>query len=69
MTDLVFSVLKALSFGLIISVVSCYWGLSVRSSMTEVPQMTIKAVVNALFYCIAANLVFSALALMVGGVF
>lgn len=43
------SLLKSLVFGLIISAVSCYQGLRVKSAITEVPQATTVAVMQSLF--------------------
>lgn len=43
------SLLKSIIFGLVISTVSCYHGLRVSSSITEVPQMTTIAVMQSLF--------------------
>lgn len=42
--------------GMIIFVVSCYQGLLVRQSPHEVPQVTTKAVVNSIIYCVLFNL-------------
>jgi phospholipid/cholesterol/gamma-HCH transport system permease protein len=61
--DLAVGSAKAVIFGLVIATVGCHHGLSVRTSITEVPQMTIRAVVSSLFYCMAANLVLTVLAL------
>jgi len=41
-------VIKNLLFGYIIAATSCYNGLSVRSSPTEVPQQATRAIVNSL---------------------
>lgn len=46
------SLLKSLIFGLVISTVSCYHGLRVRSSITEIPQVTTVAVMQSLFMVI-----------------
>ncbi|MBI5194910.1 MAG: ABC transporter permease [Nitrospirae bacterium] len=43
------SLLKSLVFGLLISTISCYQGLSVRASITEIPQAATKAVMQSLF--------------------
>jgi phospholipid/cholesterol/gamma-HCH transport system permease protein len=42
--DLITMVLKAVSSGFFIGVISCYHGLSVRRTFTDVPQKAIKAV-------------------------
>ena len=44
------SLLKSVVFGLIISTVSCYHGLKVRSSITEIPQATTAAVMQSLLH-------------------
>jgi phospholipid/cholesterol/gamma-HCH transport system permease protein len=43
------SLLKSFVFGLLISTISCYQGLSVRASITEIPQAATKAVMQSLF--------------------
>jgi len=47
--------------GLIIFVVACYQGLLVKQSPHEVPQVTTKAVVNAIIYVTTFNLTVTAL--------
>jgi phospholipid/cholesterol/gamma-HCH transport system permease protein len=42
--------------GMIIFVVSCYQGMLVQQSPHEVPQVTTKAVVNSIIYCVTFNL-------------
>ncbi|MCF6335801.1 MAG: ABC transporter permease [Spirochaetales bacterium] len=53
--DIVSSVVKSIVFGIIISVVSIYYGFKVEQSSTEIPQMTIKAVGTAFVLCILAD--------------
>lgn len=53
--DIVASLLKSLVFGIIISIVSIYYGFKVEQSSTEIPQMTIKAVGTAFVLCILAD--------------
>lgn len=50
-----FSLVKGLVFGLLISTVSCYQGFSVRSSITEIPQAAIRAVMQSLFFVFIAD--------------
>lgn len=50
--DLVISTVKSMVFGLIIAMISCYQGLQVKFAPTEVPQRTIKAVVQAMVWVI-----------------
>ncbi len=53
--DIVSSIVKSIVFGIIISVVSIYYGFKVEQSSTEIPQMTIKAVGTAFVLCILAD--------------
>jgi len=53
--DIVAVALKALFFGLGITVISLYYGLSVRKGITEIPVMTSRGAVACLFYCVAVN--------------
>jgi len=43
------SLIKSAIFGLLISTISCYHGLRVKSSITEIPQVTTLAVMQSLF--------------------
>jgi phospholipid/cholesterol/gamma-HCH transport system permease protein len=47
--------------GMIIFVVSCYQGLSVKKSPHEVPQVTTQAVVNSIIFVVVFNLMVTAL--------
>ena len=47
--EVMVSMSKSLVFGLIISAVTCYQGLSVHSSITEIPKAATKAVMQSLF--------------------
>lgn len=53
--DIFICLLKSLSFGLIISLISCYHGLSVKISPTEIPQQTTRAIVNSIIFIIILN--------------
>lgn len=46
MKEVLVSMLKAITFGLLISTTSCYFGLSVRGSVTQVPQAATRAVMR-----------------------
>lgn len=50
--DIGISMIKSLIFGLLISCISCFHGLRVKHSITEVPQMTTVAVMQSLFMVI-----------------
>lgn len=54
--DILFSILKSLLFGFIISLMSCYHGLRVEYATTEVPQRTIKSVVSSLSFVILLDI-------------
>jgi phospholipid/cholesterol/gamma-HCH transport system permease protein len=49
------SLFKSLVFGLIVSSVSCYQGLKVKASITEIPQATTVAVMHSLFLVFIAD--------------
>ena len=54
-TDVCLFLLKNIFSGLIIFSVSCYQGLRVKESFTEVPQMTTRAVMNSILYTVGFN--------------
>jgi phospholipid/cholesterol/gamma-HCH transport system permease protein len=54
--DLWLFLLKNIFSGMIIFVVCCYQGLSVKRSPTEVPVATTQAVVNSIIYVVVFNL-------------
>lgn len=62
--DLGVSLLKSLLFGLVIAAAACFHGLQVGSSITEIPQVTTRAVMQGLSLVVMANvlltLIFSA---------
>lgn len=51
--DLVVALLKSVGFGVIISMVSCYHGLSAKLSPTEIPQVVTRATMASLVWCFA----------------
>ncbi|WP_413287688.1 ABC transporter permease [Bdellovibrio sp. HCB337] len=59
--DLLIFLAKNSFSGMIIFVVSCYQGLSVKKSPHEVPQVTTQAVVNSVIYVVVFNLTVTAL--------
>jgi phospholipid/cholesterol/gamma-HCH transport system permease protein len=61
MRDFMLTGLKAIVFGTLIAVQSCYFGLSVKASQTEIPQVVTKAVVAALVSVFIADGLFVAL--------
>jgi len=52
--DILLCLLKSGIFGIIISLTSCYYGLSASESPTQIPQLTTKATVRGLFWCFVA---------------
>lgn len=50
MKELGVSLIKSLLFGLIIGCVSCFQGLKVRDSITQIPQATTRATIHSLFF-------------------
>jgi len=59
--DIFVGLLKNISFGIAIAIVSCYHGMSVSNARTEVPQRATKAVVSAIFICFFLNAFFTAI--------
>ncbi len=59
--DVFIFLLKNSFSGMIIFVVSCYQGLSVKKSPHEVPQVTTQAVVNSIIFVVMFNLIVTAL--------
>lgn len=57
--DVGLTALKPLLFGLAVAAICCHHGLRVRSSYTEVPQQTTKAMINAVTMCLLLDIVVS----------
>jgi len=53
--DLGVSLLKSLLFGLVVAAAACYHGLQVGSSITEIPQVTTRAVMQGLSLVVVIN--------------
>lgn len=53
--DFAMTALKAAVFGALIAIQSCYFGLSVKASQTEIPQVVTKAVVASLISVFIAD--------------
>ncbi len=56
LSDITLTALKPIFFGIAVAAVCCHHGLSVRSSYTEVPQQTTKAMINSLTLCLVLDL-------------
>jgi phospholipid/cholesterol/gamma-HCH transport system permease protein len=53
--DIGVSVLKSLLFGLLVAAAACHHGLQVGTSITEIPQVTTRAVMQGLSLVVVAN--------------
>jgi phospholipid/cholesterol/gamma-HCH transport system permease protein len=54
-TEISTALLKSLCFGILVSVVSCYYGLSVKRAMTEIPVAASRAVMRSLLAVFACD--------------
>jgi len=54
-TDLVVGGIKAMVFGVTITIISIYHGLVTRDQITQIPQATSRAAVQSFFFCLAWN--------------
>ncbi|MDY6903620.1 MAG: ABC transporter permease [Thermodesulfobacteriota bacterium] len=59
--DIVIGLVKALLFGIVISVVTLYHGFESQKRVTNIPRGTSKASIECFFYCIVINLFVSGL--------
>ena len=55
--DIGISLLKSALFGLVVAATACYHGLRVGGSITEIPQVTTRAVMQSLSIVVVANVV------------
>lgn len=55
--EMTISLVKSVVFGIVIGTVSCYHGLSVKQSITEIPQVTSRAVLQSLTMVFVLNVV------------
>lgn len=56
LADVLVTVAKGILFGTAVAVICCHHGLSVRSSYTEVPQQTTKAMINSVTICLVLDI-------------
>jgi len=61
LTEIAVGLIKAGCFGIIITVISTYYGLNVEKKITEIPIATSIAAVEGFFFCLIANILISAL--------
>lgn len=62
--DIILFFLKTFSFATVISLVCCYYGLSVKKSVTEIPQVSTKAVMSSFFNVFLLNVLLDFLVLV-----
>jgi phospholipid/cholesterol/gamma-HCH transport system permease protein len=67
--DLVYDMLYMAGFGMIIAGVSCYHGMSVRLSFTEIPSINTKAIIRSLILCLLYYGLITYFAIEAGGWF
>ena len=60
--DIIISLCKSIVFGIVIAIVSCYYGLAVKN-IRGVPQAAIKAVVSSMSVSILFNIIATAITL------
>ncbi len=58
-TDIIVGIVKALCFGIIITVTCLYHGFSIKKNITGLPAATSKAAIECFFYCLLINVVIS----------
>jgi len=54
--DIILLLLKSTTFGIAIPTICCYFGLLIKKSMTEIPQLTTKAVLKCFYYVFIINI-------------
>ncbi|MCC7109531.1 MAG: ABC transporter permease, partial [Deltaproteobacteria bacterium] len=64
--DITVLVLKSLLYGVAIAGICAHYGLSATASSTDVPRVTLRAVVAALVACVVVEVVVTALTIDVG---
>ena len=59
--DIIVGLVKALCFGVVISVVTLYHGFQAQKRITVIPKITSTAAIECFFYCIVINIFISGL--------
>jgi phospholipid/cholesterol/gamma-HCH transport system permease protein len=59
--DITVGIVKALSFGVIITVTSLNQGFKIQNNITEIPQGTSKAAIESVILCLIGNIIISAI--------
>jgi phospholipid/cholesterol/gamma-HCH transport system permease protein len=57
--DVLITVIKGSLFGLVTAVICCHHGLSVGSTVTQVPQQTTRAMLNTVTACLVLDIIVS----------
>ena len=60
-TDIVVGIVKAICFGIIITVTSLYNGFNIKKNITKLPSTTSSAAIECFIYCLIVNVIVSAL--------
>ena len=63
-SDILVGIIKAMFFGIIITIICLYRGFEKKKLITQIPVATSKAAVECFFYCLIVNLFISALFIM-----
>ena len=61
MADIIIGLIKALCFGITITVISLYYGLKTGMKMTNIPIKTSKSAIDCLVYCLFINILISSI--------
>jgi len=59
-TDVLVGIIKAVSFGFTITVVTLYHGFQTTGQVTQIPQVTSRASIESFVYCLVINIFISA---------
>lgn len=59
-SDIAVGIIKAISFGITITVVSLYHGFGAKRQVTQIPPVTSRAAIECFFYCLLINIFISA---------
>ncbi|RZB36934.1 MAG: phospholipid/cholesterol/gamma-HCH transport system permease protein [Desulfobacteraceae bacterium Eth-SRB2] len=60
-TDIAVGIVKAICFGIIITVTSLTHGFKIKKQVTEIPVGTSRAALESVFYCLVGNIIISAI--------
>ncbi len=59
--DIAVGIVKAICFGVIITVVSLSYGFSIKKNITEIPVATSRSAVESIIFCLIGNIIISAI--------